>query len=152
MDWFVVRSKTKQELNAKAYFDQLGVEAYVPYYLKRASNTAKAVKKKPAISGYVFFSLEKFNYAVVNTNPLVGDVLKNSQGIVKISQEEIDAMKNHLSSRYASDDFKNKAVGDTIELQHGVFSGKEGEIVVKEKNRLIINLKSIAMRLSIALN
>lgn len=151
MEWFVVRSKPKQEFKAEEIFKRQGIDAYVPYVKKQDKKSSRLIKKV-AVSGYVFFCLPKFNYSVVNDNPLVGDVIKNHDGIVKVSSEEILAMRKHLSSHYSSSDFSQFAVGDTIELSHGVFSGKEGEVVIIEKNRLIINLKSIAMRLSIALN
>ena len=151
MDWFVVRSKPKQEFKAEETFKRHGIDAYVPYVKKHDKKSNRLIKKV-AVSGYVFFCLPKFNYSVVNDNPLVGDVIKNHDGVVKVSSEEILAMRKHLSSHYSSSDFSQLAVGDTFELSHGVFSGKEGEVVIIEKNRLIINLKSIAMRLSIALN
>ena len=88
----------------------------------------------------------------MNSNPLIGDVVKNYQGVIQVPEQEIMAMKKHLSSNYENDDFQEAKVGDTIELSHGIFSGRTGEIVVKDKKRLIINLKSIAMRLTIALN
>ena len=151
MYWYVARSKMKQEFKAEEYFENLGVNAYVPY-VQVPNKTNSSFKKKPAISGYVFFSLPKFNYGLVNSNPLIGDVVKNHNGVVQVSEQEISAMKKHLSSHYGKDDFGGAQVGDTIALSHGVFSGRTGEVVVKEKNRLIINLKSIAMRLTIALN
>ena len=151
MYWFVARSKMRQEFKAKEYFEKMGIPAYVPHV--RVSNSAnRNLKRKPAISGYVFFSLPKFNYGLVNRNPLIGDVVKNYQGVIQVPEKEIMAMKKHLSSNYENDDFQEAQVGDTIELSHGVFSGRTGEIVVKDKKRLIINLKSIAMRLTIALN
>lgn len=151
MYWFVVRSKTKQEFKAEETFKRQGIDAYVPYVKKHDTKSNKLIKK-PAISSYVFFSLSKFSYSVVNDNPFVGDVIKNHDGVVIVSNEEIQAMRKHLSSHYATSDFSQVAIGDTIELSHGIFSGKQGEVVVIEKNRIIINLKSIAMRLSIALN
>ena len=151
MYWFVARSKMKQEFKAEEYFENLGIPAYVPY-VQVPNKTNSSFQKKPAISGYVFFSLPKFNYGLVNSNPLIGDVVKNHNGVVQVSEQEISAMKKHLSSHYGKDDFGGAQVGDSIALSHGAFSGKIGEVVVKEKNRLIINLKSIAMRLTIALN
>ena len=151
MYWFVARSKMRQEFKAEEYFEQMGIPAYVPY-VRVSSKANRNSKRKPAISGYVFFSLPKFNYGLVNSNPLIGDVVKNYQGVIQVPEQEIMAMKKHLSSNYENDDFQEAKVGDTIELSHGVFSGRTGEIVVKDKKRLIINLKSIAMRLTIALN
>lgn len=114
----------------------------------------KGVQKKrevPAITGYVFVQLPKFNYQTINNNPLVTDVIKRNGKVVEVMEEEVDLMKKHLNTTYEASDFTRVSVGDYITLEHGSFSGNEGEVVEVNKNRIILTLKSISMRLSIAL-
>ena len=153
MNWYVVRSKLRQELKARDHFKFAGLDSYVPSQIKTIEK--RGVKKKreiPAISGYVFVQLPKFNYQVINSNPLVTDVIKRNGKVVEIRSEEIDLMKQHLDSVFNATDFNQVLIGDTIAIEHGAFSGKEGEVVEVKKNKIIINLSSISMRLSIALN
>lgn len=153
MNWYVVRSKLRQELKARDCFHSFGFDAYVPSQMKIVEN--KGVQKKreiPAITGYVFVQLPKFTYQTINSNPLVTDVIKRNGKVVEVLDEEVDLMKRHLSTSFNASDFNRVAVGDSITLEHGAFSGNEGEVVEVKKNKIILNLKSISMRLSIALN
>ena len=153
MNWYVVRSKLRQELKARDRFKLAGLDSYVPSQIKTIEK--RGVKKKreiPSISGYVFVQLPKFNYQVINSNSLVTDVIKRNGKVVEIRSEEIDLMKKHLNSVFNATDFNQVLIGDPITIEHGAFSGKEGEVVEVKKNKIIINLSSISMRLSIALN
>ena len=153
MNWYVVRSKLRQELKARDYFTSCGLEAYVPSQIKITQKSGGQQKREvPAISGYVFVQLPKFNYQAINDNPLVTDVIKRNGKVVEVLTEEVDLMKKHLNATYHSSDFGSVQIGDLITLEHGAFSGNKGEIVEIKKNKIILNLKSIAMRLSIALN
>ena len=153
LNWYVVRSKFRKELKARNYFQGDGYEAFVPCILTVSQKDSEKIEREvPAISGYVFVRLPKFNYKPFNDNPLVTDVIKSNGKVVEVMPEEVDLMKRHLSTDYLSSDFKNVEVGNLISLEHGVFSGYQGKVVEVKNNKIIINLKSISMRLSISLN
>lgn len=153
MSWYVVRSKLRQELKARSYFSEQGFEAYVPSRIKRIELQGKIKQREvPVIGGYVFVALPRFNYAIVNDNPMVTDVIKRSGKVVEVSEDEISVMKKHLDPVYQAEDFSDKGIGDIIAIDHGPFSGNQGEVVSRSKNKIILNLASISMRLSIALN
>ena len=153
LSWYVVRSKLRQELKARDCFQSAGFDAYVPSQIKIVETKSGQKKREvPAITGYVFVQLPQFNYQTINNNPLVTNVIKRNGKVVEVHKEEVDVMKKHLNTAFAPTDFDRVAVGDSITLEHGAFSGNEGEVVELKKNKIILNLKSIAMRLSIALN
>ena len=149
MKWYVRKSKFKNEFNAKEFFKGMGIDSYVPYFYHK---NGKSTKKKIAIPGYVFVSLKKFEYKLINVNPFVGDVLKDHRGVIEISDEEISVMKKHLTSSYDQSDFDGFKIGDKIEITHGHFNGYKGQLVEKRNNKVIINLNSLSIQLVIRID
>lgn len=149
MKWYVMKSKFKKEFYAKEFFKSMSIDSYVPYF---NYNNGKSNKKKIAIPGYVFVSLKKFEYKLINVNPFVGDVLKDHRGVIEISDEEISVMKKHLTSSYDQSDFDGFKIGDNIEITHGHFNGYKGQLVEKRNNKVIINLNSLSIQLVIGID
>ena len=60
MCWFAAKTKRRAEFKAHEFFNSTGVNSYVPYFKTRRvwSDRIKNVIV-PAISGYVFFELNK---------------------------------------------------------------------------------------------
>ena len=70
MKWFVAHTKSRCEVKASGFFKKNGVESYVPVFEEKrqwSDRTKKIIT--PAISGYVFFRLEKLDYSFLNQNP-----------------------------------------------------------------------------------
>ena len=97
-------------------------------------------------------SLKKFEYKFLNINPFVGDVLKDHNGVIEISDAEISIMKKHLSSTYEYSDFDDFNIGDNIVITHGQFNGVKGQLVEKRNNKVIINLISLSIQLIIRID
>lgn len=149
MIWYVMKSKYKREFYAQNFFNGLNIDSYVPFF---EHYNGKSKIKKVAIPGYIFVSLKKFEYKILNSNPFVGDVLKDHNGIVEISDNEISVMKKHLSSSFECSDFDGFNIGDNIMITHGQFNGLEGELVEKRNNKVIINLISLSIQLIIRID
>ena len=77
MSWFVAHTKPRCEFKAKDYFEEIGIEAYVPS-IEEKKEWADRIKKTrvPAISGYLFFELQQINYDYVNLNPFLKNVVR----------------------------------------------------------------------------
>ena len=149
MKWYVMKSKFKKEFYAKEFFKGMSIDSYVPYF---NHYNGKSNNKKIALPGYVFVSLKKFEYKLLNINPFVGDVLKDHRGVIEISDEEISVMKKHLTSSYEHSDFNHFKIGDNIEITHGHFNGHKGQLVEKRNNKVIINLNSLSIQLVIGID
>ena len=103
MNWFVAYSKSRSELKAMDYFEKTGINSYVPYYKdKREWSDRVKIVKVPAISGYVFFELNKLDYNCVNLNPFVKNVIRRNGKAITVKHEEIQALKNALNGFGAS--------------------------------------------------
>ena len=67
MCWFAAKTKRRAEFKAHEFFSSTGVNSYVPSFKTRRiwSDRVKNVIV-PAISGYVFFELDKMDFNTLN--------------------------------------------------------------------------------------
>ena len=148
MNWFVAYAKTKNEFKALDFFKKIGVNAYVPSYIEKREWSDR-VKKilVPAISGYVFFELNKLNYELINSNPYLRNILKRHGKAVTIRSEEIETLKEALNGYSISQEIKT---GDSIKILSGAFKNRLGFVDFIDTNNLSVLINSIKITLSLA--
>ena len=147
MKWFVAHTKFRGELKAQESFNALGVNSYVPVYEEKREWSDRIKKiTTPAISGYIFFQTEKINYALVNLNPYLKNVLRRFGKAVEIKSSEIDAMKNCLKNYTDSISFN---AGDSVKIMSGCLKNKEGIIETIDGSFLTLLVNSIKVKLSL---
>ena len=148
MDWFVAYTKTKNEFKALDFFKKIGVNAYVPSYIEKREWSDRVKKTLvPAISGYVFFELNKLNYELINSNPYLRNVLKRHGKAVTIRSEEIETLKEALNGYSVSQEINT---GDSVKILSGAFKNKTGLVDYIDSNKLSILINSIKITLSLA--
>jgi transcription antitermination factor NusG len=101
---------------------------------------------KPAISGYVFFRLEKADYSFINLNPFLRNVVRRFGQAVEISESEIQTMKDCL--KHYSEDL-SFGTGDTVKVLSGVLKNKKGVVDDVENSFVILLINSIKIKLSL---
>ena len=123
MSWFVAYSKFRSELKASNFFERMGVPAYVPCFEEKRlwSDRIKKIRK-PAISGYVFFRIEKLSYAKINLNPFIKSIVKSNGEVVKIKESEIMQLKEALKFHSRANKYSK---GDNVKLE---MSDRIGEL------------------------
>ena len=147
MKWFVAHTKFRGELKAQESFNALGINSYVPVYEEKREWSDRIKKiTTPAISGYIFFQTEKVNYALVNLNPYLKNVLRRFGKAVEIKSSEIDAMKNCLKNYTDSISFN---AGDSVKIMSGCLKNKEGIIETIDGSFLTLLVNSIKVKLSL---
>ena len=148
MNWFVAYSKSRSELKAMDYFGKTGINSYVPCYIeKREWSDRVKIVKVPAISGYVFFELNKLDYNCVNLNPFVKNVIRRNGKAITVKHEEIQTLKNALNGFGASNSVD---LGDTVKILSGLFKNKLGVVDNINERSLTVLINSIKVRLSLA--
>ena len=148
MNWFVAYSKSRSELKAMDYFKKTGINSYVPCYKeKREWSDRVKIVKVPAISGYVFFELNKLDYNCVNLNPFVKNVIRRNGKAITVKREEIQTLKNALNGFGTS---KCVDSGDTVKILSGLFKNKLGVVDSINERSLTVLINSIKVRLSLA--
>ena len=148
MKWFVAHTKSRCEMKASDFFKKTGVESYVPVFEEKrqwSDRTKKIIT--PAISGYVFFRLEKADYSFINHNPFLRNVVRRFGQAVEIDESEIQTMKDCLR-QYTED--LSFGTGDTVKILSGVLKNKKGLVDGVENNFLIVLINSIKVKLSLS--
>ena len=147
MIWFVAHTKSRCEVKASEFFKKNGVESYVPVFEEKrqwSDRTKKIIT--PAISGYIFFRLEKADYSFINLNPFLKNVVRRFGQAVEIRGSEIQTMKDCL--KHYTEDLSFSA-GDTVKVLSGVLKNKNGLVGGIENNFLILLINSIKVKLSL---
>ena len=147
MKWFVAHTKSRCEVKAGDFFKKNGVESYVPVFEEKrewSDRTKKVITT--AISGYVFFKLEKADYSFINLNPFLRNVVRRFGQAVEIHGSEIQTMKDCL--KLYSEDISFGA-GDTVKVLSGVLKNKNGLVDGVENNFLILLMNSIKVKISL---
>tara|TARA_B100001175_G_scaffold272008_1_gene244948 strand:- start:26 stop:502 length:477 start_codon:yes stop_codon:yes gene_type:complete len=148
MCWFAAKTKRRAEFKAHEFFNSTGVNSYVPSFKTRKiwSDRVKNVIV-PAISGYVFFELDKMNFNILNMNPFTKNIVRDYSGKPAIIKDsEIKILKDQLNGVNISsvDSFE---AGQKIRIQSGPFISKNGIINKISYNKVIITLESINLNL-----
>ena len=147
MKWFVAHTKSRCELKASDFFKKNGVESYVPVFEEKrqwSDRTKKIIT--PAVSGYVFFRLEKVDYSFLNQNPYLRNIVRRLGQAVEIDGLEIQTMKDCLK-HYTED--LSFDTGDMVKVLSGVLKNKKGLVDVVENNFVILLINSIKVKLSL---
>jgi transcription antitermination factor NusG len=147
MKWFVAHTKSRCEVKASDFFKKNGVESYVPVFEEKrqwSDRTKKIIT--PAVSGYVFFRLEKVDYPFLNLNPYLRNVVRRLGQAVEIRESEIQTMKDCLRS-YTED--LSFGAGDKVKILSGVLKNKKGLVDGVENNFLILLMNSIKVKISL---
>ena len=148
MNWFVAYAKTKNEFKALDFFKKIGVNAYVPSYIEKREWSDRVKKTLvPAISGYVFFQLNKLDYTLVNSNPYLRNVLKRHGKAVTIHSNEIKTLKEALNDYSVTQEIKT---GDSVKILSGAFKNRLGFVDFIDNNNLSVLINSIKITLSLA--
>ena len=148
MRWFVAHTKSSCEVKASRFFKKNGVESYVPVFEEKrqwSDRTKKIIT--PAISGYVFFKLEKIDYPLINLNPFLINVVRRFGQAVEIHGSEIKTMKDCL--KHYTEDLSFDS-GDTVKVLSGVLKNKKGLVDGVENNFLILLMNSIKVKVSLS--
>jgi transcription antitermination factor NusG len=147
MKWFVAHTKSRCELKASDFFKKNGVESYVPVFEEKrqwSDRTKKIIT--PAVSGYVFFRLEKVDYSFLNQNPYLRNIVRRLGQAVEIRGSEIQTMKDCL--KHFTEDLSFDT-GDTVKVLSGVLKNKKGLVGGVEDNFLILLMNSIKVKISL---
>ena len=150
MCWFAAKTKRRAEFKAQEFFISTGVNSYVPSFKTKRiwSDRIKNVIV-PAISGYVFFELDKINFNTLNMNPFTRNIVRDNSGKPAIIKDsEIKIIKDQLNGVNINsvDSFET---GQKIRIQSGPFIFKEGIIKKTSYNKVMISLESININLVI---
>ena len=148
MCWFAAKTKQKGEFKALNFFISMGINSYVPSYTTKRvwSDRIKKVVV-PAISGYVFFELDKIDFNLINLNPFTKNIVRDIGGKPAIiKNEEIITLKDYFNGKLITCDV-NLVRGQRVKINTGPFISKKGTVTKISCNKVVINIDSINIHL-----
>lgn len=148
-NWFIINTKPKQEFIAEKNLKLLGIDVYLPIYLKKVKkDKAKIDIIAPLFSGYLFskFSIPNSYHKVKYTRG-VKMVLGSKDYLWTIGQDRVLDIKlrekNGVVILKKRIEHFNK--GDRITIDEGAFDGWEGIFYeeLPDRDRAIIMLTNV---------
>jgi len=148
MSWFAAKTKYKGEFKALDFFSSIGVNSYVPSYTTKRIWTDRIKKiRVPAITGYVFFELNRVDFNLINLNPFTKNIVRDIDGMpAVIKNKEITTLKDYFSGKLIASNV-NLVQGQRVKINKGPFIFKKGTVNKIGCNKVIINIESININL-----
>lgn len=153
LNWYVIYTKPRNEKKVIDRLNEIGIEAYCPLRITKEhySDRKKAVAK-PLFNSYCFVRLEEKNLR--DAFKVIG-VVRYIYWCGKpaiIRDIEIEEIKR-LLTEYEHDAIKVQTLkpNDRIKIQNGPFKDKEGNIISKKGNNLILLLSGLGLRIVVKL-
>lgn len=154
--WYAMYTRSRAEKKALQFFEDYGVEAYLPIVRKyrKWSDRVKAVDV-PLLPSYIFVKVsEKEYYDVLNSNYVVCYITFEGKA-APIPENQI----NNLRLICGTDGYKSVEVegldfqpGEKIIITSGDFAGFEGEIVYgKSSAKLVVRLENLSCSIVVEL-
>ena len=148
--WFVVYTKSQQELKVAAQLSAMGITNYCPTItlVKQYSDRKKKVTR-PLLSSYVMVKLgDKERNKVFACSGIVCYLFFLGKPAV-VPASDINLMQNHLNGVYNDIKGTTLSVGDSHTITEGPFSGVSGRVVETDNTKVKLELVSLGMSITL---
>ena len=150
--WFVLYTKPNQEKKVEEQLVKMGIKCYCPtiQIVRQYSDRIKKIMK-PLMPSYVMVNVEENNRNdVFSVNGVVRYLFWLGKP-AEIRESEIKLMQDNLSGEYESVSLSSFVKGQMYKISEGIFSGRTGEIIEAQKNKIKLELKSLGMIVTLRL-
>lgn len=150
--WFVIYTKVNQEIKVAEQLNLINIISYCPTVkiVKQYSDRKKKILK-PLIPSYVFVFIEEDKRNDVFS---VLGVVRYMFWLGKpalVREREIELMKYYLNGEYQEVLLSNFKKGQFHRISEGVFSGKIGQVIEVQKNKIRLQLEGLGMVVNLKL-
>ena len=144
--WFVVYTKSQQELKVAKQLSALGITNYCPTInLVKQYSDRKKKAKKPLLSSYVMVELEeKERQKVFACSGIISYLFFLGKPAV-VPATQIKQMQDHLNGVHNDFKLTTLSVGDSHTITQGHFSGVSGRVVETNREKVKLELASLGM-------
>jgi transcriptional antiterminator RfaH len=148
MNWFVIYTKSRQEKKVALQLEKMGITVYCPMInqIRQWSDRKKKVEV-PLISSYVFVQLKERDREAVFEVPGIVRYVYWLEKPAIVRDEEIAVMKAWLSTQTVEAQVESLRRGDRMKLSSGLFEGKEGFVEEISKNRVLLLLPDLGIKI-----
>jgi len=144
--WFVICTRTRQELSVSKELSLLGIENFCPTIveIKHYSDRKKKLIK-PIIPSYIMVYIEEKNRNIVFSLKGIIRYLFFLGEPVEVKEEEIKLMKKHLEGVHHDFVLSKIIKGDEYKIKEGPFAGHNGTVLESDKTKIKLSIKSLAL-------
>ena len=148
--WHVLHVLSNHEKRVSQHLVVRGVEHYLPIYTERVRWTDRTVvAERPLFSGYVFARSSLQTRCLIISTPGVLHLLGDGERDM-VSSEELDKIRNGLSSGMSLRPHPEIAVGARARVRNGIFAGAVGLVTdLRHQCKVIISLAAIQQSFSL---
>ncbi|MDT7041581.1 transcription termination/antitermination NusG family protein [Candidatus Nitronereus thalassa] len=153
MDWYLIRSKIRQEFLAEANLHRWDIESFCPQIKQtKARRGKKQTVIAPLFPGYLFskFDLGR-DYRKVTYAHGVADVVMFGSTPAKVDDSIIQGIRSRMEDGFVSLDSYSFSPGETVQIQEGPFKGLlavfERELTGTQRVALLLKSVSYNARL-----
>lgn len=153
MDWYLVRSKPRQEGIAELNLQRWDVEAFCPQFKQvKLIRGKKKTVIAPLFPGYLFSKFDLCTeYRKVVYAHGVTDVVMFGTTPAKVDDEIIEALRARMHEGFVSLSSQSFKPGETVKIQDGPFKGLlavfERELTGTQRVAVLLNSVSYKARL-----
>jgi transcription antitermination factor NusG len=153
MNWFVIYTKSRQERKVALELEKMGITAYCPMInqIRQWSDRKKKIEV-PLISSYVFVQVKERDREAVFEVPGIVRYVYWLEKPAIVRDEEIAVMKAWLSTQAVEAKVEGLRRCDRMKVSSGVFEGKEGFVEEISKNRVLLLLPDLGMKITLNRN
>jgi transcriptional antiterminator RfaH len=150
--WFIIYTKVNQEIKVAEELNLINILSYCPTVkiVKQYSDRKKKILK-PLIPSYVFVFIEEGKRNDVFS---VLGVVRYMFWLGKpalVREKEIELMKYYLNGEYQEVLLSNFKKGQFHRISEGVFTGKIGQVIEVQKNKIRLQLEGLGMVVNLKL-
>lgn len=150
--WFIIYTKVNQEIKVAEELNLINILSYCPTVkiVKQYSDRKKKILK-PLIPSYVFVFIEEGKRNDVFS---VLGVVRYMFWLGKpalVREKEIELMKYYLNGEYQEVLLSNFKKGQFHRISEGVFTGKIGQVIEVQKNKIRLQLEGLGMVVNLRL-
>ena len=153
MNWFVIYTKSRQEKKVALELEKMGITVYCPMInqIRQWSDRKKKIEV-PLISSYVFVQVKERDREAVFEVPGIVRYVYWLEKPAIVRDEEIAVMKAWLSTQAVEAKVEGLRRCDRMKVSSGVFEGKEGFVEEISKNRVLLLLPDLGMKITLNRN
>jgi len=144
----------RSELSVNMILSNKQIESFLPTYERRHRGYDRVrVIQAPLFPGYLFCHFHAHNRMPVLTTPGVIRILGTERHLLPIDDDEIEAIKRIVASRYRVRPYPSFEAGQKMRIVAGPLCGVEGTVVrVKAGSRLVVSVTALQRSIAVELD
>lgn len=152
--WFVIRTKSRQEKALAAELDQRKVECFLPLArhvrFHGKESVRRAVIQEPLIPGYLFVR-------ATMDEAYLADRSRRTAQLIRVADQdrlawEIENLREAVDRGILLEPHSLLQIGTKVEIRSGPLRGIQGIVDGKKGNRLVLQISALGQALSLEID